>query len=150
MAEFRARTAEELAGTRRAEDRGDGGMDPLASGNPRKQGLNRKMRDMGFDPELLRTVPAVVRDLTTNDLEDLAKKLTGVEVNNPRIDRLTIEDLQGVEALFADARAKVLQHVAVDMGNTRGLASARGVDISCCCCTPCCCCAASDTSPFEE
>jgi len=105
---------------------------------------------MGFDPELLRTVPAVVRDLTTNDLEDLANKLTGVEVNNPRIDRLTIEELQGVEALFADARAKVLQHVAVDMGNTRGLASARGVDISCCCCTPCCCCAASDTSPFEE
>jgi hypothetical protein len=149
MAEFRPRKVSELMELKRLTGRGDGGMNPDDRLNPEKDAQLRQVRNMGFDRELLAQVSPKVLDLTVSDLNDLAKKFVGIDVKNDAVNSMTIEDLQGMEALFADAKTRILQNVAGsigDMGNVTNLVS---VDVSCCCCTPCCCCAASDTSPFE-
>lgn len=105
---------------------------------------------MGVDPELLAQMSERVRGLMAHDLEDLSRRVAGVEVQNPRVDSLTIEDIQGIEALFRDQRKGVLVTLASTLGNEGTLGQQKGVNVSCCCCTPCCSCAASEVSPFDE
>jgi len=91
-------------------------------------------------------VPRAVQDLSVSDLEDFAKKMAGLPSTNPNVDRLTIEDIQGIEYLFAEEKSLVLTRVATQISN--GGLKASDVDVSCCCCTPCCCCAAADVDPI--
>jgi hypothetical protein len=143
MADFKPRPAEELA---RRDKRGE--ALPTSKVNTLKQTKSRTIAQMGFEERDLRQVPRAVQDLTVSDLEDFAKKMAGVGTTNPAIERLTIEDIQGIEYLFAEEKNLVLARVASQLTNVGSLA-ASDVDVSCCCCTPCCCCAAADVDPLR-
>jgi hypothetical protein len=73
--------------------------------------------------------------------------MAGVAQQNPNVDRLTIEDIQGIEYLFAEEKTLILSRVARQISASGNL-KATDVDVSCCCCTPCCCCAAADVDPI--
>lgn len=126
------------------------GLNPLVPGNPFRDEKLRTVEDMGFDPELLKQVPESVRQLTVNDLDDFARRMSGLDVRNKRVEALTIEDIQGIEALFADTKEMALVAIAGRLGEGVGLdgLGLAEVDVSCCCCTPCCCCAATESNPF--
>ena len=147
------KSAQELAELKRETEEDESekalqlGAKPGTRTNPFRRELRRKIADMGFDEQLLRQVSPKVRELTIQDLEDFARKIAGAEVANPRVTSLTVEDMQGIEALFRDQREQALATAAMRLGDTSSLA-ATSVDVSCCCCTPCCCCAATEVSPF--
>lgn len=124
------------------------GMDPAAQTNPLKLSRERKIAEMGFDEELLRQMPQGILDMTAQDLEDYASAIAGVEVHNPKVNALTIEDMQGIEALFREQRNQALVTLASRLGD-KGNVQGGGVSVSCCCCSPCCCCAATEISPFD-
>jgi hypothetical protein len=138
---FKIRTREELARLNVAKL-------PTSSKATVKKELLRSIEEMGFAKRDLEVVPRNVRKLTVNDLQDFAKKMAGVPQRNPVVDKLTIEDIQGIEYLFGSTKQAALGRLSVSPGKTLG-AKAR-VDISCCCCTPCCCCAAADVDPFVD
>jgi hypothetical protein len=141
MADFKPRSAEELAKRDKKEPL------PTSKVNMLKQSKTRTIAEMGFEERDLRQVPRAVRDLTVADLEDFARKMAGVGTTNPNVERLTIEDVQGIEYLFAEEKNLVLSRVASQISAVGNL-KATDVDVSCCCCTPCCCCAAADVDPI--
>ncbi len=112
-----------------------------------KQSLHNELlqtvSDMGFADGDLRQVPTTVRQMTVADLNDFARKMSGVPQNNPLVNKLTVKDIQGVEFLFGATKNAALSRVA----SVDELAELE-IDVSCCCCTPCCCCAATDVQPF--
>jgi hypothetical protein len=140
MANFKPKSAQELA-------KGDNKAPlPTSKNNVFKQAKNRKISEMGFEDRDLRQVPRAVQDLSVSDLEDFAKKMAGIDQTNPNVDRLTIEDVQGIEYLFAEEKNLVLTRISSQIA--AGGLKASDVDVSCCCCTPCCCCAAADVDPI--
>jgi len=147
-------SAQELAALKRdspqdqAEREQLKGVAPGSRDNPFRRSQTRRIADMGFDEQLLRQMSMRVREMTVDDLEAFAKRIAGVPTTNPRVNNLTVEDMQGIEALFKDQREQALATAAVRLGDTSTLA-ASSVDVSCCCCTPCCCCAATEVSPFS-
>jgi hypothetical protein len=142
MADFKPRSAEELAKRDKKEPL------PTSKVNTTKQAKGRKIAEMGFEDRDLRQVSKTVQALTVADLEDFAKQMSGVGTKNPVVERLTIEDVQGIEFLFAEEKNLVLSRVATQISAAGNLA-ATNVDVSCCCCTPCCCCAAADVDPIS-
>ena len=142
MADFKPKSAEELAKRDKKEPL------PTSKVNTTKQAKGRKISDMGFEDRDVRQVSRTVQDLTVADLEDFAKHMAGVGTQNPVIERLTIEDVQGIEYLFAEEKSLVLSRVASQISAVGNL-KATDVDVSCCCCTPCCCCAAADVDPIS-
>ena len=127
------------------------GMNPFEAGtSPIKDDKLRTVSEMGFDDDLLKQVPASVLALSVVDLEDFGRKMAGIDVTNPRVNALTIEDIQGIEALFADSKQLALAAVANRLAAADSLGSVAEVDVSCCCCTPCCCCAAAEIDPFAK
>jgi hypothetical protein len=115
-----------------------------------KEAKLRPVTQMGFAKDAISQVSRQVQTLTVNDLEDLAKRMAGVDVKNSQLDSLTVEDLQGIHFLFDQQREAALVSIAsrVGAGGMVGDAAA-DVNVSCCCCTPCCCCAATSTHPFD-
>jgi len=94
-----------------------------------------------------------VRNLTIQDLEDLAASLFGQPVGNPKIPQIRAVDLKGIEDLFVDFRARALQNLAGIAGpggvvaGPGGPSGAPGGTT----CTPCSCCtAAVELDPFRE
>jgi hypothetical protein len=142
MADFKPKPAAELG----QKDRRDVAL-PTSRVNTLKVAKSRKISEMGFEEKDLRQVPRAVQDLSVTDLEDFAKKMAGVTQFNPNVERLTIEDIQGIEYLFAEEKNLILTRVASQISATGSL-KATDVDVSCCCCTPCCCCAAADVDPI--
>ena len=140
MADFKPLSVKELAaqGKRRAPG--------TAKVNTLKRSLDVTIAQMGFAKEDLEQVPDTVRALTVNDLEDFAKRMAGLPTQNKAVARLTVEDIQGIEFLFAQEKSAILTRVAAS--GATSLAADTSVDVSCCCCTPCCCCAATETHPF--
>ncbi|GAA2911815.1 hypothetical protein GCM10010517_78390 [Streptosporangium fragile] len=108
--------------------------------NLRKEEQLRTVADLGLaTPEQLETMPKV-RDLTVNDLNDLAAEFSGIPTGNRRVADLSLDDLQNLEGVFFEFKRAVGKDLV-----TRG-AAVSSVDVSCCCCTPCCSCAAADMS----
>ncbi|MBB2909823.1 hypothetical protein FHS43_001069 [Streptosporangium becharense] len=108
--------------------------------NLKREEQLRTVADLGLaTPEQLESNPKV-RDLTINDLNDLAAEFSGIPTNNRRVAELTLDDLQDLEGVFFEFKRAVGRDLV-----TRG-ASVSSVDVSCCCCTPCCSCAAADMS----
>jgi hypothetical protein len=142
MPDFKPKSAEELAKRDKKEPL------PTSKVNTSKQAKRRKISEMGFEDRDLRQVSRTVQDLTVSDLEDFAKQMSGVGTQNPVVERLTIEDVQGIEYLFAEEKNLILSRVASQI-TTVGSLKATDVDVSCCCCTPCCCCAAADVDPIS-
>ena len=104
-----------------------------------------EITDLG--DEALRRATPKVRELQVKDLNDLARRVQGVDVINPKLDDLKIEDIKSLESAFSEYKANKLKKVE------RGEEKIPGEeeifdDWSCCCCTPCCCCAAADVDPF--
>lgn len=108
--------------------------------SPTKREQMRTIAELDFvDKRTLEKAPQI-RDLKVHDLNDLAREFSGVPTGNDRIAKLTIEDIQDIEAVFLDIKLKAGREL---VGGATDLAA---VDVSCCCCTPCCCCAATDMS----
>lgn len=109
-------------------------------GNLTKREQLRTIAEMNLvDRSVLERAPKV-RDLTVNDLNDLASEFMGIPSNNERVASLTLEDIQDLEGVFFQFKVSALRDVATSADDLAA------VDVSCCCCTPCCCCAATDMS----
>jgi len=135
--EFRIRSREELAQLKRKREYPNTGLNPDLRGNPTLQYKLQRISEMGFDKEALARVPEGVLSLTVSDLDDFAKKMVGLEIRNPRVDSLTLEEIQGIEFLFTDNKEQVLATVASKLREGGEFAAAaESVDVSCCCCTP--------------
>ena len=105
--------------------------------------------------ENLRKATPKVKQLQVKDLEDLARRFHGVEVENSKIDKLELEDFRSLEDVFQGYKQKALQQAsrakpaAAPVKTTDGGGGAGGCGVNvCCCCTPCCCCAAAAVDPF--
>jgi len=122
-----------------------------AGGGAQPKGI--KISDMGFDQEVLRAIPQKILTLTDLDLQDLATKVSTGTSNNPKVNSLTIQELQGIEYIFKDYREQKLATIASSIGDAQSLGAQSDFgaewSVSCCSCTPCCCCAAVDMNPFE-
>src|SRR5436305_14475579 len=84
----------------------------------------------GFEGHLQHGTPAVQK-LAPADLNDLALRLRGQNVDNPKVTALTFKDVESLEAVFNAQKA-------AGMGALRP--GATHSEVTCCCCTPCCCC----------
>jgi len=149
MKKFIPMRAEEIVDLGQGPQKGPGAVQPAAPSSLLGQQMAIPIVAMGVDPALLAQMSERVQSLNAQDLEDLSRRVAGAEVQNARVNALTIEDIQGIEALFRDQRAGVLVTLASTLGN-EGTMGQQKVSVSCCCCTPCCSCAASEPSPFDE
>jgi hypothetical protein len=105
----------------------------------------KEIEDLGEDA--LRRATPKVRELRVKDLNDLARRLQGVDVMNPSLDDLQIEDLRSLEDAFQGYKQSLLEQA--ERGEVKIPGEEEIFDNwSCCCCTPCCCCAAADVDPF--
>jgi hypothetical protein len=121
----------------------------------------RELRKVSQIKELgaanLKMATPKVKQLQVKDLEDLARRFHGVDVENSKLDKLKFEDFQSLETVFQGYKQKALQDAArarparapvkSTNGGGSGSAGSCGVNV-CCCCTPCCCCAAAAVDPF--
>jgi hypothetical protein len=122
----------------------------------------RELRKVSEIKELgaanLKRATPKVKQLQVKDLEDLARRFHGVEVENSKIDKLELEDFKSLEDVFQGYKHKALEQASrakparapVKSTNGGGTGGAGGCGVNvCCCCTPCCCCAAAAVDPFE-
>ncbi len=125
----------------------------------------RELRKVSEIKELgaanLKMATPKVKQLQVKDLEDLARRFHGVDVENSKLDKLQFADFQSLENVFQGYKHKALEDAArarpakapVKSGNGGGggcgTAGSCGVNV-CCCCTPCCCCAAAAVDPFAS
>lgn len=91
-----------------------------------------------------------VNSLTVRDLEDLALKLQGVPITNPKVERLNFEDLESLEELFQGYKTAKINALSQVESLGAVVELEKICDYTCCCCTPCCCCAATDVEPFAS
>jgi hypothetical protein len=133
-----------------------GGPEPPAEPPPGFVNMTRAVQLQTIED--IRDIPEEAKDrasrrvnnLSVRDLEDLALKLQGVPIHNPKVERLTYQDLESLEELFAGyktAKINALSQVET-LGAVVELTNI--CDYTCCCCTPCCCCAAADVEPFAS
>lgn len=129
----------------------NGGTEPPRFVNATRAVQLQTVGDTADIPEQLRDAASRrVNSLTVRDLEDLALKLQGVPITNPKVERLNYEDLESLEELFQGyklAKINALSQVE-SLGAVVELEQI--CDYTCCCCTPCCCCAATDVEPFAS
>jgi hypothetical protein len=115
-----------------------------------------EIKELGADN--LRKATPKVKQLQVKDLEDLARRFHGVDVENSKIDKLQLEDFKSLEDVFQGYKHKALEQASrakparapvksTNGGGGTGGAGGCGVNV-CCCCTPCCCCAAAAVDPF--
>jgi hypothetical protein len=109
---------------------------------------------MRFSPFQLAFVTDTVRNLTVQDLEDLAARFVGKPVANAIVNTIRAVDLRGLEDLFRDLRDNALQAIA-GISGPGGIVAAvpsapGGTSVSCCSCTPCCCCGAAEINPIRD
>jgi hypothetical protein len=125
---------------------------PLAARELRKVS---QIRELGA--ENLKKATPKVKQLQVKDLEDLARRFQGVEVENSKLDKLQVQDFKSLEDVFQGYKQRQLQvalkakpaKAPVKGGGNGGGGGAGGCGINvCCCCTPCCCCAAASVDPF--
>jgi hypothetical protein len=110
--------------------------------------LSKTIAQMGFPDNKLALVTDTVRSITVQDLNDLATRVSGRPIQNPKVLALKAVDLKGIEDLFVDMRARSLLTIAGAAGPGGSIEAPGG---ACCTCTPCCsCCAAVETNPFNE
>ncbi len=131
--------------------------EPQASGAPGGGPTDAKTRtiaQMGFSPIQLAFVTDTVRNLSIQDLEDLAARFAGKPVANAIVNTIRAVDLRGLEDLFRSLRDNALQATAGIAGPGGVVATVPsapgGVSVSCCSCTPCCCCGVAEIDPFQD
>jgi hypothetical protein len=123
----------------------------------------RELRKVSQIKELgaanLKKATPKVKQLQVKDLEDLARRFHGVELENTKLDKLQFEDFKSLEDVFQGYKHKALEDAArarparapVKSTNGGGGSSAGSCGVNvCCCCTPCCCCAAAAVDPFAS
>jgi hypothetical protein len=121
----------------------------------------RELRKVSEIKELgaanLKMATPKVKQLQVKDLEDLARRFHGVEVENSKLDKLQFDDFKSIEDVFQGYKHKALEDAArarpakapVKPTGDGGGSSAGSCGVNvCCCCTPCCCCAAAAVDPF--
>jgi hypothetical protein len=111
-------------------------------------GRGRKLKSLPGGA--FRNTPARVQELTTDDLNELARVATGGGTPRGAVAELTADDIKSLEQAFQ--RAKIEAADALARRAKGENISAEEEEIfwgwSCCCTTPCCCCAAADVDPF--
>lgn len=96
---------------------------------------------------------ALVRSLSPSDFADMTKEFSipPVKTSNPKLAKLTTQDLVSIEGLFHDYRSTIVANFqgVHEAPHLQAMASSSSC---CCCCTPCCscCCAATQTEPFGQ
>jgi len=95
----------------------------------------------------------LVKSFTPSDFEDMTKafSIPPQAVDNPKIAKLTTQDLVSIDGLFSEYRHSIIANF--HGGHVELLKKTASSGSSCCCCcTPCCSCcsAASQTQPFAE
>jgi hypothetical protein len=115
-----------------------------------------QIKELGAD-NLKKATPKV-KQLQVKDLEELARRFQGVDVQNSKLDKLELDDFKSLEDVFQGYKHKALEQASrakparapvksTNGGGGTGGAGGCGVNV-CCCCTPCCCCAAAAVDPF--
>jgi hypothetical protein len=99
-----------------------------------------------FTPERLIqfNTSALVKSFNPDDFAEMAKafSIPPVKSNNPKIAKLTTQDLVSIDGLFSDYRGAIIAnfHGVHDVAPLKQLAAGSSC---CCCCTPCCSCSAA-------
>ena len=95
----------------------------------------------------------LVRSFTPHDFEEMAKAFSvpPQPTDNPKIKKLTTQDLVSIDGLFSDYRGGIIANFHSGTAPHLKTMAAAGSSC-CCCCTPCCSCcsAASQTQPHME
>ena len=108
-----------------------------------------------FPPEKLTqfNTSALVKSFTPDDFAEMAKafSIPPVKTANPKIAKLTTQDLVSIEGLFSDYRGSIIAnfHGVQEVPHLKQLAAGSSC---CCCCTPCCSCcsAATQAAPVTQ
>jgi len=107
-----------------------------------------------FPPEKLTVfnVSPLVKSFTPTDFDDMTKAFSVPPhpTDNPKIKKLTTQDLVSIEGLFSEYRGGIIANFHA--GSAPNLKAVAAGSSCCCCCTPCCSCcsAASQTQPSVE
>jgi hypothetical protein len=113
-------------------------------------GHRRKL--VGLDRKIFGQTTPRVQDLTIEDLNKLAAVADGSAAAAGKLVQLDADDLRSLEDAFHEARLQAGELLARRLQPDQGVAPEEGEifdNWSCCSCTPCCCCAAADVDPFE-
>jgi len=109
-----------------------------------------------FTPEKLTQFNAspLVKSLNPDDFAEMTKafSIPPQPTQNPKIHKLTTQDLVSIEGLFADYRGTIVANFHGVQAVPHLQTMARSGSSCCCCCTPCCSCcsAASQTDPLGD
>ena len=89
---------------------------------------------------------ALVKSLTPSDFADLQKEFSvpPVKTTNPKLAKLTTEDLVSIEGLFQDYRTSIVANFR-GVHELPALHKMAAGSSCCCCCTPCCSCCSAAT-----
>jgi hypothetical protein len=125
-------------------------MENVKAGDPNQFAVEKI-----FPPDKLTLFNAspLVRSFNPHDFDDMAKafSIPPQVTDNPKIKKLTTQDLVSIEGLFNDYRGGIIANFhAGTAPHLKAMASSGSS--CCCCCTPCCSCcsAASQTQPYAE
>jgi len=109
-----------------------------------------------FPPEKLtqfNTSP-LVKSLNPDDFAEMTKafSIPPQPTHNPKILKLTTQDLVSIEGLFSDYRGTIIANFRGVEPTPHLKSMAASGAACCCCCTPCCSCcsAASQTDPLGD
>jgi len=109
----------------------------------------RRLKEL--DPKVFGNVTARAKDLTVDDLNQLAQFATAGGQPPGNLADLDAQDLRSLEEAFYKARLQAADQLGNKLDTASGVAPEDQELFdgwSCCCCTPCCCCAAADVDPF--
>ena len=108
----------------------------------------RRLREM--DPRVFGKVTDRVKELTVEDLNQLATFATAGGATPPNLADLDADDLRSLEDAFHQARLQASDQLGTKLDPSSVAPEDEEIfdNWSCCCCTPCCCCAAADVDPF--
>jgi hypothetical protein len=79
----------------------------------------------------------LVRSFTPHDFDDMAKAFSvpPLPTDNPKIKKLTTQDLVSIDGLFSDYRGGIIANF--HSGTAPNLKAVAAGSSCCCCCTPC-------------
>jgi hypothetical protein len=101
-----------------------------------------------FPPDTLAKFNAseLVKSLSPADFADMTKafSIPPEPVTNPKLAKLTTQDLVSIEGLFGDYRHSIIANFHGIAPSTELKKVAAGSSC-CCCCTPCCSCCSAAT-----
>jgi hypothetical protein len=118
----------------------------VARGGP---GHARRVKSL--DPKIFGSATPRVQELTIADLNQLAAVASGAAVPAGKLAALDADDIRSLDDAFHEAKLQSADLLARRLKQREGVAEDEEFldGWSCCCCSPCCCCAAADVDPFE-